>query len=173
VCSTTLRLPAALSVRPHQVTFFVRTFEPLVRNNLRFFIQHWASSSNFFVCSFICLKLFTNLHPSPIMLYFCMTVIECSSFWCVVSVFVPRRYCQRVTLQDRCSTYPASCDALRLRRFVFLSCFLWYEPCKCLSQTLKRKNNTSIQSDIVLTYNLATLSWASFYVDSRTSKLNS
>jgi len=40
-----------LSVRPHQVSHFVRTFDALLRNNLYRFCIRCASSSNFFACS--------------------------------------------------------------------------------------------------------------------------
>jgi len=41
----------AVSVRPHQVSHRVTAFDALLRNNLHHFLQHCASSSNFFIRS--------------------------------------------------------------------------------------------------------------------------
>jgi len=60
------------SVRPHQVSHCVRTFDAVLRNNLyRFFIR-CTFSSNFLFDLFKCLMLFTNLHFSSIFQHSCM-----------------------------------------------------------------------------------------------------
>jgi len=57
-------LPRNVSVRPHQVSHCVKTFDAFLRNNLYRFSQRCASSSNFSSNLFKCLMLFTNLHFS-------------------------------------------------------------------------------------------------------------
>ena len=42
-------IPRNVSVRPHQVSSCVRTFNALLRNNLYRFFVRWTSSSNFFI----------------------------------------------------------------------------------------------------------------------------
>ena len=72
-------IPRNVSVRPHQVSHCVRTFDALLRNNLyRFFIR-CTSLSNFLFDRFKCLLLFTNLHFSSIIQRSCMVETECSS----------------------------------------------------------------------------------------------
>jgi len=43
--------PRNVSVRPHQVSHRVKTFDALLRNNFHRFLQRCASSSNFFIRS--------------------------------------------------------------------------------------------------------------------------
>ena len=58
-------IPRNVSVRPHQVSHCVRTFDAVLRNNLyRFFIQ-CTSSSNFFIRS---LQMSESFHKSSIFL---------------------------------------------------------------------------------------------------------
>jgi len=44
-------IPRNVSVRPHQVSYRVRTFDVVLRNNLYRFFMRCASSSNFFIRS--------------------------------------------------------------------------------------------------------------------------
>jgi len=45
------RISRNVSVRPHQVSHCITTFDALLRNNLYRFLQRCASSSNFFIRS--------------------------------------------------------------------------------------------------------------------------
>jgi len=61
-----------VSVRPHQVSHCVTTFDAVLRNNLHRFFIRCTSSSNFLFDRFKCLMLFTNLHFSSIIQHSCM-----------------------------------------------------------------------------------------------------
>jgi len=54
--------PWNVSVRPHQVTYFVTTFDALIRNKLHTFVQLCASSPNFSIRS---LQLSDAFYKSP------------------------------------------------------------------------------------------------------------
>jgi len=57
--------PIVISVRPHQVTYFVTIFHILSRNNLHAFVQECASSCNYFTRSFY---LFDDFYKSLFLL---------------------------------------------------------------------------------------------------------
>ena len=65
VCNNAYRIvhciPRNVSVRPHQVSHRVTTFDALLRNNLYRFLQRCASSSNFFIQS---LQMSDNFYKS-------------------------------------------------------------------------------------------------------------
>ena len=69
-------------VCPHEANHYVRQSV--------WFVQWCESSSNFLSDHFRCLMIFTNLHFSFTVERCCMMVTNCSSFWCIVSVFVLR-----------------------------------------------------------------------------------
>ena len=71
-------IPRNVSVRLHQGSHCVTTFDAVLRNNLyRFFIR-CTSSSNFYIRSLQMSMLFTNLHFSSIIQHSCMEK-KCSS----------------------------------------------------------------------------------------------
>jgi len=71
-------IPRNVSIRSHQVSHCVTTFDAMLRNNLyRFFIR-CTSSSNFLCDRFKCLMLVANLHFSSIIQHSCMEN-KCSS----------------------------------------------------------------------------------------------
>jgi len=84
-----------VSVRPHQVSHCVRTFDALLRNNLyRFWVGlRCASYPTFLFDRFKCLMLFTNLHFFSIIQRSCMMENKCSSSWWIVLVFASHQYC--------------------------------------------------------------------------------
>ena len=66
-------IPRNVSVRPHQVSHCVRTFDAVLRNNLyRFFYTMHIFNQLFYSITFKCLMLFTNLHFSSIIQHSCM-----------------------------------------------------------------------------------------------------
>jgi len=71
-CRNMHYIPRNVSVRPHQVSHCVRTFDAVLRKNLYRFFMRCASSSNFLLDRFKCLMLFTNLHFSSIIQRACM-----------------------------------------------------------------------------------------------------
>ena len=71
-------IPRNVSVRPHQVSHCVRTFDAVLRNNLYRFLYDAHLHPTFLFGRFKCLMLFTNLHFSSIIQHSCMET-KCSS----------------------------------------------------------------------------------------------
>jgi len=86
-------IPRNVSVRPHQASHCVRTFDAVLRNNLYWFFIRCTSSSNFLFDCFKCLIPFTNLHFSSIIQRSCTVETECSSCSLVGSVLTFHQYC--------------------------------------------------------------------------------
>jgi len=59
-------IPRNVGVRPHQVSHRVMTLDTSLRTNLYRFLEHCASSSNFFIPSLKCLMFFTNFRFSSL-----------------------------------------------------------------------------------------------------------
>ena len=86
-------IPRNVSVRPHQVSHSVRTFDAVLRTNLHRFFIRCASSSNCFIQS---LQLSDAFYKSSYFLNFllsCMVENKCSSCPWIVSVFESHQYC--------------------------------------------------------------------------------
>jgi len=86
-------IPRNVSVRPHQVSHCVRTFDALLRNNCIDFVYDAHLHRTFLFDCFNCLMPFTNLHFPSIIQRSCMIETKCSSFWWIVSVFASHQYC--------------------------------------------------------------------------------
>jgi len=83
-----------VSVRAHEVTHCVNTFDALLRNNMyRIFIQCAHLHLTLLFDRFKCLMLFTNLRFSSTVQSSCMMETNCSSCWCMISVFVSHHCC--------------------------------------------------------------------------------
>jgi len=54
-----------VSVDSHQVTYFIRTFDALIRNNVYAFVKRYTSSYNFLICSLQSSDAFVNLQFLP------------------------------------------------------------------------------------------------------------
>jgi len=85
-------IPRNVSVRPHQVSHCVRTFDAVLRNNLHRFLYDAHLHPTFLFYRFKCLMLFTDLHFSSIIQHSC-TENNCSSCWWTVSEFASHQYC--------------------------------------------------------------------------------
>jgi len=116
-----------VSVRPHQVTHCVRTFDALLRNNLYWFLCDAHLHLTFLSVRFKCLMLFTNLHFSSIIQHSCMMETNCSSCWRIVSVFASHQYCFCVAkMNPVCIVYKPSIQKVRNRNgetLIAKSCF--------------------------------------------------
>ena len=87
-------IPRNVSVRPHQVSHSVRTFDAVLRTNLyRFFLCDAHLHPTFLFDRFKCLMLFANLHFSSIIQRSCMVETKRSSWPWIVSVFASHQYC--------------------------------------------------------------------------------
>ena len=74
-------IPRNVSVRPHQVSHSVRTFDAVLRTNLyRFFLCDAHLHPTFLFDRFKCLMLFANLHFSSIIQRSCMVETKRSSW---------------------------------------------------------------------------------------------
>jgi len=71
-------IPRNVSVRPHQVSHCVRTFNVVLRNNLYRFLYDEHPHPTFLFDRFKCLMLFTDLHFSSIIQRSCLVETECS-----------------------------------------------------------------------------------------------
>ena len=86
-------IPRNVSVRPHQVSHCVRTFDAVLRYNLYRFFMRYASSSNYFIRS---LQMSDAFYKSSFFLIIqrsCMVETKCSSCPGIVSVFASHQYC--------------------------------------------------------------------------------
>ena len=72
-------IPRNLSVRPHQVSHCVKTFDAVLRNNLYRFFKDAHLHPTFLFDRFKCLMLFTNLRFFSIIQRSCMVETKCSS----------------------------------------------------------------------------------------------
>ena len=84
--------PRNVSVRPHQVSHCVRTFDAVLRNNMYRFFYDAHLHPTFSFDRFKCLMLFTNLHFSSIVQHSCMEN-KCSSCPLIVSEFASHQSC--------------------------------------------------------------------------------
>ena len=87
-------IPRNASVRPHQVSHCVRTFDAMLRNNLYRFFMRCTSSSNFFIRS---LQMPDAFYKSSFFLNYSTLLygdqIKCSSCPWSVSKFASHQYC--------------------------------------------------------------------------------
>jgi len=60
-----------------------------------FLIRDVHILSNFFISSLQCFNDFYKSLFFTTKKSFCMTMVESTSYWCIVSVFVPLCYCHR------------------------------------------------------------------------------
>jgi len=72
ICRILHYFPRNVSFGQHQATYFVRTFDSLIRNNLYAFVQRCAFRYNFFIGS---LQLFDVLCKSPFFSSFFLTTM--------------------------------------------------------------------------------------------------
>ena len=86
-------IPRNVSVRPHQVSHCVRTFDAMLRNNLYRFLCDAHLHPTFLFDRLKCLMLFTNLQFSSIVQHSCMVETKCSSCPGIVSVIASHQYC--------------------------------------------------------------------------------
>ena len=86
-------IPRNVSVRPHQVSHCVTTFDAVLRNNLYRFFKDAHLHPTFLFDRFKCFIFFTNLHFSSIIQRSCMVETKCSSCSWVVSEFTSHQYC--------------------------------------------------------------------------------
>ena len=86
-------IPRNVSVRRHQVKHCVKTFDAVLRSNLYRFFMRCHLHPIFLFVRFKCLMLSTNLHFSSIIQSPCMMATNCSSCWCIVSVFASNQCC--------------------------------------------------------------------------------
>jgi len=125
------------SVRPHQVSHRVTTFDALLRNNLNRFLRRCASS-NFFIRS---LQMSDAFYKSSFSLNYLTVlydgdqlswILQQRSCWCAVPVYALHQYYFCIT------TKILTCAALKFRKNLTASKFtiiclagdVWYTRCK-------------------------------------------
>ena len=95
-------IPRNESVRPHQVSHRVKTFDTLLKNNLYRFLQRCASSSNSFIRS---VQMHDAFYKSSSFLIYLTFMYDgdqliYSSCWCVGPVYVSHQYCFSITTKS-------------------------------------------------------------------------
>jgi len=81
---------------------FIKTFDALIRNNFLLLFSDVHLHLTFSFAYFNFLMTFTNLHFTPIMQSFCVTMTECN-FWWLVSVSLPLQHRRSVPATNTCS----------------------------------------------------------------------
>jgi len=117
-------IPRNVTVRPHQVSHCVRTFDALLRNNLHRFFIRCASSTFLFIC-FKCLMLLTNLQfflNYSKLLYDGDKMLKLLA---IVTVFASHQCCFCVVKKNECAMYAIKYPKIRNALTVFCSSQCW------------------------------------------------